>query len=122
MKTVHEEDPPTPKAPWTSAEEDAPSREDINPLTKSIFISPGRPTCSPSHPTAACTVSLVKVAPSSGPPTMAPPAHHPYRMPMVQNSSTRAVTNSDMPPPNFNGQQGSYDELVENCTTVWGGG
>ena len=32
---------------------------------------------------------------------------------MVQNSYTKAVEKSDMPPPNFNGQQGSSDEWVD---------
>ena len=57
-----------------------------------------------------------KVAPSASggaPPTMAPPAYHPYQMPMVQNSYTKAVEDSDMPKPQFNGQLESYDEWVE---------
>ena len=44
---------------------------------------------------------------------MAPPAYHPYQMPMVQNSSTKAVENSDMPPPHFNGGLENYDKGVE---------
>ena len=35
---------------------------------------------------------------------MALPAYHPYQMPMVQNSYTKAVEDSDMPKPQFNGQ------------------
>ena len=45
---------------------------------------------------------------------MAPMAYHPYQMPMVQNSYTKVVENSDMPPPHFNGQLQNYDEWVEN--------
>ena len=44
---------------------------------------------------------------------MAPPAYRPYQMPMVQNSYTKAVEESDMPKPQFNGQLESYDEWVE---------
>ena len=44
---------------------------------------------------------------------MAPPAYHPYQMPMVQNSYTKAVEDSDMPKPQFNGHLESYDEWVE---------
>ena len=63
-----------------------------------------------------CTVSPVKVAPSASggaPPTMAPPAYHPYQMPMVQNSYTKAVEDSDMPKPQFDGHLESYDEWME---------
>ena len=44
---------------------------------------------------------------------MAPPAYHPYQMPMVQNSSTKLVENSDMPEPDLNGQLETYDACVE---------
>ena len=44
---------------------------------------------------------------------MAPPAYHSYQMPMVQKSYSKAVEESDMPTPQFNGQLGSYDEWVE---------
>ena len=67
----------------------------------------------PSHRIDTCMVSLMKVTPTGAPPTMAPSAYHPCQMPMVQNSYTKAVQNSDMPPPNFNGQKGSYEEQVE---------
>ena len=114
-----EEHPAEPTAPWTSAEENTSSLENINPLTKNVFTSPGKPLYTPSHPTDTCTVSPVKVAPSApsasggAPPTMAPPTYHPYQMPMVQNSYTKAVEESDMPKPQFNGQLESYDEWVE---------
>ena len=44
---------------------------------------------------------------------MAPPAYHPYQMPLVQNSYTKAVEDSDMPKPQVNGQLESYDDWVE---------
>ena len=44
---------------------------------------------------------------------MAPPAYHPYQMPMVQNSYTKAVEESDMPKPQFNGQLEGYEECVK---------
>ena len=44
---------------------------------------------------------------------MAPPAYHPGQMRMVQKSYTKAVDESDMPKPQFNGQLESYDEWVE---------
>ena len=44
---------------------------------------------------------------------MAPPAYHPYQMPMVQNSSTKAVEDSDMSKPDFNGQLENYYARVE---------
>ena len=44
---------------------------------------------------------------------MAPPAYHPYQMPMVQNSYAKAVEESDMPKPQFNGQLESYGQLAE---------
>ena len=52
---------------------------------------------------------------------MAPPAYHPYRMPTEQNSYTKAVANSDMPPPHFNGQLENYDEWVEKLQQWLGG-
>ena len=52
---------------------------------------------------------------------MAPPAYHPYQMPMVQNSYTKAVEESDMPKPQFNGQLESYDEWVEKLQQWLGG-
>ena len=63
----------------------------------------------------------MKVAPSA-PLTMAPPEYHPYQMPVVQNSHTKAVENSDMPPPHFNWQLENYDEWVEKLqqSMVWG--
>ena len=111
-----EEHPTDPTAPSTSAEENTSLLGNINPLTKNVFTSHGKPSYTPSHPTDTCTVSSVKVAPSASggaPPTMAPPAYHPYQMPMVQNSYTKAVEESDMPKPQFNGQLESYDEWVE---------
>ena len=52
---------------------------------------------------------------------MAPPAYHPYQMPMVQNSYTKAVEESDMPKPHFNGQLEDYNQWVENLQQ-WVGG
>ena len=43
---------------------------------------------------------------------MASPAYHPYQMPMVQNSYTKAVENSDMPPPHFDGELENYEQWV----------
>ena len=102
-----EQHPTEPTALWTNAKENTSSLGNINPLTKNVFISPGKPLYTPSHPTDTCTVSPVKVAPSASgaaPPTMAPPAFHPYQLPMVQNSYTKAVEESDMPKQQFNGQ------------------
>ena len=68
--------PSEPTAPWTGTEENSSSFRNINPLTKNVFTSPGKPSCTPSHPTDTCTVSPVKVAPrasGAAPPTMAPP-------------------------------------------------
>ena len=101
-----EEHPTEPTAPWTNAEENTSSLKNTNPPTKNVFTSPGKPPYTPSHPTDTCTVFQVKVAPTASggaPPTMAPPAYHPYQMPMVQNSYTKAVEESDMPKPQFNG-------------------
>ena len=44
---------------------------------------------------------------------MASPAYHPCQMPVVQDSYTKAVENSGMPPPHFNGRLENYDEWVE---------
>ena len=44
---------------------------------------------------------------------MGPPAYHPYEMPILQNSYTKVVEESDMPKPHFNGQLASYEEWVE---------
>ena len=102
--------------PWANEEENTTSLENIDPLTKNVFTSTGKPSYAPSHPTDTCTVSPVKVASrASGgaPPTMAPPAYHPYELPMVQNSYTKAVEDSDMPKLQFNGHLESYDEWVE---------
>ena len=110
-----EEHPTEPTAPWANEEENTSSLRDINPLTKNVVTSPGKPSYTPSHPTDTCTVSPVKVAPSASggvPRTTAPPAYHPYQMPMVQKSYTIAVEDSDMPKPQFNGQLESYDESV----------
>ena len=52
---------------------------------------------------------------------MAPPAYHPYQMPMVQNSYTKAVKDSDMPKRQFNGQLDSYDEWVKKLQQRLGG-
>ena len=52
---------------------------------------------------------------------MAPPAYHPYQMPMVQNSYTKAVEESDMPKLQFNGQLESYDEWAEKLQQWLGG-
>ena len=41
---------------------------------------------------------------------MTPPAYHAYQMPMVQNSYTKAVEESDMPKPHLNGQIEDYDD------------
>ena len=51
---------------------------------------------------------------------MAPPAYHPYQMRMVQNGDTKGVEDSDMLPPHFNGQLGSYDEWVEKLHQLFG--
>ena len=107
-----EECPLEPTVPWTGVEEDSSPLGNTNPLEKNDFTSPGRPSYTPSHPTITFTVCPVKVAPRA-PPTMALSAYHPYQMPMVQNSYTKAVENSDMPPPHFNGQLENYDEWVE---------
>ena len=106
------EHPTEPTAPWTSAEENTFLLGNINPLTKNVSTSPGKPLYTPSHPTDTCTVSPVKVAPSASegaPSTMAPSAYHPYQMPMVQKSYTKAVEESNMPQPQFNGQLESYN-------------
>ena len=97
-----EKDPLEPTAASTGAEENASSLRNINPLKKIVFTSPRRLLYTPSHPTDTCTVSPIKVAPGA-PPTMAHLAYHPYQMPMVQNSWPKAVENSDMLPPHFNG-------------------
>ena len=55
------------------------------------------------------------------PQTIAPPAYHPYQMPMVQTSYTKAVEDSDMPKPQFNGQLECYDEWVEKLQQWLGG-
>ena len=52
---------------------------------------------------------------------MAPPAYHPYEMPMVQNSYTKAVEDSDMPKLQFNGQLECYDEWVQKLQQLFGG-
>ena len=52
---------------------------------------------------------------------MAPPAYHLYQMPMVQNSYTKAVEESDMPRPQFDGQLESYDDWVEKVQQWLGG-
>ena len=119
-----EEHPTEPTAPWAKEEENTSSLGNINPLTKNVFTSPWKLSYTPSHPTDTCTVSTVKVAPSASggaPPTMAPPAYHPYQMPMVQNSYTKAVEDSDMPKPQFNGQLECYDEWVEKLQQWLGG-
>ena len=107
-----EEYPSEPTAPWTGAEDNSSSLGNINPLTISLFTSPGKPSYTPSHPTDMCTVSPVTVAPSA-PPNMAPPAYHRYQMHMVHNSYTKAVENRDMLPPHFNGQLENYYEWVD---------
>ena len=56
------------------------------------FSSGGRTKCTPNH---GC------------------PAYHLYQIPMVQNTYTKAVENSDMPPQHFNGLLENYDEWVE---------
>ena len=114
-----EEYPSEPTAAWTGAEEDSSSFGNINPLIKNVLISPGRSSYTPSHPTGTCTVPPVRGAPGA-PPTMAPPAYHPYQMLTVQNSYTKAVQNSDIPPPHFNGQLENYDEWVGAATMVGG--
>ena len=95
-----EEHPTEPTAPWANEEEYTSSSRNINPLTKNVFTSPGKPWYTPSDPTDTRTVSPVKVAPSASggaPPTMAPPAYHPYQVPMVQKRYTKAVEDSDRP-------------------------
>ena len=52
---------------------------------------------------------------------MAPPAYHPCQMPMVQNSYTKAVEESDMPKPQFIGQLESYNDWVEKLQQWLGG-
>ena len=83
-----------PTAPWTGAEENSSSLGNMNPLTKNVFTSPGKPSYKPSQLTDTCTVLSVEVAPSASggaPPTMAPPAYNPCQIAMVQNSYTKAV-------------------------------
>ena len=119
-----EKHPMEPTAPWTSAEENTSSLVNLNPVTNDFFTSPVKPSYTPSHPTDTCTVSPVKVAPSASggaPPTIAPPAYHPYPMPMVQNSYIKAVEDSNMPKPQFNGQLESYDEWVKKLQPWLGG-
>ena len=75
-----EENPTEPTAPWANAKENPSSFGNINPPTKNVFTSPGKPSYTPSHPTDTCTVSPVKVSLSASggaPPTMTPPAYHP---------------------------------------------
>ena len=45
----------------------------------------------------------------------------PLTMPMVQNSYTKAVEESDMPKLQFNGQLESYDKWVEKLQQWLGG-
>ena len=119
-----EEHPTEPTALWTSAEENTCSLGNINPLTKNVFTSPGKPWYLPSHSTDTCTVSPVKLAPSASggaAPTMPPPAYHPFQMPMVQNSYTKAVEESNMPKPQFNGELESYNKWVEKVQQWFGG-
>ena len=52
---------------------------------------------------------------------MAPPAYNPYQLPMVQNSYTKALEDSDMPKPQFHGQLESYDQWVEKLQQWLGG-
>ena len=52
---------------------------------------------------------------------MAPPACNRYQMPTVQNSYTKAVENSDMPPPHFNGQLENCNEWPEKLQQWFGG-
>ena len=52
-----EEHPTEPTAPWANEEENNSSLGNINPLTKNVFTSPGKPLYTPSHPTDTCTVS-----------------------------------------------------------------
>ena len=51
---------------------------------------------------------------------MAPPYYHPYQMPMVQNSYTKAVEDSDIPEPHLNGQLENFGEWVEKLQQ-WSG-
>ena len=111
MLPKSEEYPSVSTAPWTGEEENSSLLGNIDPLTKEVFTSAGN-QYTPSHPTDGCTVSPVKVS-RSAPPTMAPPAYQSYQMPMVQNSYTKVVENSDMPPLHFNGQLENCDEWVE---------
>ena len=119
-----EEHPTEPTAPWADAEENTFLLSNINSLRKNVSTSSGKPSYTPSHPTDTCTVSPVKVAPSASggaAPTMAPPAYHPYQMPMVQNNYTKAVEDSDMPILQLHGQLESYDEGEEKLTQWLGG-
>ena len=52
---------------------------------------------------------------------MAPPAYHLYQMPLVQNSYTKGVEDSDMPKPQFNGHLDSYYEWAEKLQQWLGG-
>ena len=60
-----EEHPTEPMAPSANEEENTSYLGNINPLTKNVFTSPGKPSYMPSHPTDTCTFSPVKVAPSA---------------------------------------------------------
>ena len=52
---------------------------------------------------------------------MAPPAYHQYQMPMMQNTYTKALEESDIPKQHFNGQLEDYDEWVEKLQQWLGG-
>ena len=118
-----EEYPSEHTAPWTGADEYSSSLGNINPLTRNVFTSPGKPLFTPSHPTETCTFPPVKVAQSASggaPSSMAPQTNNSYRMRMVQNSYTKAVEKIDMRKPHFNLQLENYDAWVEKLQPGFG--
>ena len=51
---------------------------------------------------------------------MAPPDYHPYQMPMVQNSYTKAVEESDMPKPQLMGSWSAATSGWRSFNNGWG--
>ena len=86
----------------------------MNPFTNNVFTSPGKPVYVPPHPNSLCTVSQMRTArPVATATAITTAPHHPYRMPLVQNSCTKAVKNSDLSPTGSNGHHKHHDAWVE---------
>ena len=71
-----EEHPTEPTAPWANAHENTSSLVNINPLTKNVFTSPGKPSYTPSHPTSFSSEGCAKCkwtcTPNHGSPRLPP--------------------------------------------------